>query len=64
MAEAYESVADLAQKAGESPLIDDNGDGLPGSFGSPSYSTKQPGKDSYVASLFSLAGHRAHTRPR
>ncbi|MFC1461913.1 hypothetical protein ACFLQR_05300, partial [Verrucomicrobiota bacterium] len=59
IAEAYGWVAPQAQKAGEHPLIDDNGDGRAGSFGFASYNTRDRARDGYIASLFSLDGCRA-----
>lgn len=54
VAEAYAWVAAKANRAGEHPLIDDNGDGRPGRLDQGSFDPADPGKDGHLARRFSL----------
>jgi len=54
IAEAYARVAARANKAGEHPLIDDNGDGKPGRLGAATYDPADADKDGFSADRHSL----------
>ncbi len=56
LAEAYAWTTRKANKEGEHPQIDDNGDGKPGDLAAGSFSTGDPSKDGFRAARFSLDG--------
>ena len=60
IAEAYAWVATRANKAGEHPLIDDNGDGKPGKLGALTYDPADANKDGFIAARHSLGGWMDH----
>jgi hypothetical protein len=59
MAEAYEWEAGYSLAAGEHPLIDDNGDGIGGVYGTDGYDHTRTNvmKDGYVSSMYALNGY-------